>query len=762
MSSESQKKKSKSEKSKSEKSGQNDSSDVIIEDVLESADSSTDKHDVEMSSTNTNSSSSVGSSLTGSESAGGRPSTSTQAENKDEPVDGTKEFWKHVLVQGGCELSGERVDWCATTLHEKDWKKSAFLDLTAAELRTLYGRDKSTRPDGLSDGEANSVAKAIKKYADKDSDVRTKKRKLDSSRVLDLSRHKLLIETAHKNPDLTQGWHSLPFPSLSKATERFRVKDKTFHYLGRTRFQEFVELVRSLRTQDGVGRLRVTGIKGSGKSHIATAFAVKFCKGLDQCQDGIDKRVVFVANSDEVIKDPVYSIVQALTLTFADSPEDLQRLQTIEREKEVIRFVRSVAPLIFIIDNHNKLDTRSSTFDKTDNRAYEAAKFIGRLSSGNVFVEISSANNDQASKREQDVKYMTLNHGLDSKEAKSWYDTRQKELPQISPVDLQLLFDLTGGLPLLLETFVTLFQDPKLTFPALCDIVSQDLEVTSARRNIHTWDLAKIKEGSTLLPELWRFYKSASLGMGCCVDDFWYDHRYFYSEKSVAYASCGWVRDVALREVQMHHEDTHRELAKDFSSIRLASNVSSLGFAVEAAVLANIRFKGIHVQDLDIDINLDGLERRYVVFDHSSETSLPLERNATVMYVPLAWNYEAVDCVIRQHKDNFVRIYGVQVTMKRNAEDTHASSKDKFFRCAQARWASDAGADTVEWNWLWVENAGGGESKTVGTGETVVHKATRKHEGSSLKYFELRATLGDFCLELQQAVTEWKKKHSNA
>jgi len=168
MSSESQKKKSKSEKSKSEKSGQNDSSDVIIEDVLESADSSTDKHDVEMSSTNTNSSSSVGSSLTGSESAGGRPSTSTQAENKDEPVDGTKEFWKHVLVQGGCELSGERVDWCATTLHEKDWKKSAFLDLTAAELRTLYGRDKSTRPDGLSDGEANSVAKAIKKYADKE------------------------------------------------------------------------------------------------------------------------------------------------------------------------------------------------------------------------------------------------------------------------------------------------------------------------------------------------------------------------------------------------------------------------------------------------------------------------------------------------------------------------------------------------------------------------------------------------------------------
>jgi len=99
----------------------------------------------------------------------------------------------------------------------------------------------------------------------------------------------------------------------------------------------------------------------------------------------------------------------------------------------------------------------------------------------------------------------------------------------MSKIELQLLFELTGGLPLLLETFVQLFasqKDPNLAFPALCDIVAEDAEVTASRTNIRKWDKKYIDEKSTELPELWKFYKCASLGVRCSVDSWWYDHRY--------------------------------------------------------------------------------------------------------------------------------------------------------------------------------------------------------------------------------------------
>jgi len=337
--------------------------------------------------------------------------------------------------------------------------------------------------------------------------------------------------------------------------------------------------------------------------------------------------------------------------------------------------------------------------------------------------------------------------------------------------------------------------DGPLTFLRLIEIVRNADTVKIMLSNIINFtrnvDIAK---GPKAVEQLLGFFKAAVHNHVTGDIQNAYDHRYFFfpdsGEEPVAKPSCGWVREVARSLLFEYSESMHKDLVKNFSAyISAAPNPSARGFAIEAVVLAHIRFEGLTWKDdygsveavLDEHgnrlkdkegknvafINLHNPQgQRYFVFQNGEESSLATQKNATVMYVPRAWNYEAVDCVIRQHstEKKVVRVVGVQITMKRDPEVSHKASVDKFFRKVKARWAHDLAEEfkagfEIQYIWIWVEKDGDEAArKSLGLHTTNIGKDTRQKKEQQVTCSVFKVTLGDLSEALQTTVADCYKR----
>jgi hypothetical protein len=188
----------------------------------------------------------------------------------------------------------------------------------------------------------------------------------------------------------------LPFPSLlAIPSKRFECREQDnvdhFQYMGRSKFTDLYELTHQPIFCFGFQPIYLYGSAGSGKSHVLAALVCRLIR------DG--KRVVYIPDCNDLLKDFVKVIRLALRCAFYDSQLLLKTIESARDVDRLLDFCERQSDIYFVIDQLNALEF--------DGRYEDAKKRVRGYLHGITFRQkyIFSAFANQVSNREANAKY---------------------------------------------------------------------------------------------------------------------------------------------------------------------------------------------------------------------------------------------------------------------------------------------------------------------------------------------------------------------
>lgn len=204
-----------------------------------------------------------------------------------------------------------------------------------------------------------------------------------------------------------------PFKGPHRPSDRFdwNVKGE-FTYYGRKDFDILLSRVLSMRLRGGNGykELYITGIFGSGKSHLICALVCHLMK--------INKRVVYAPDARWLISDPFRYLRDSLQLAFADDSQALGDIQLCENLHGLELFSEKIAAggtvMYVFLDQANALDEESAGRSSASARA-GLSDFLHRFTYGHFFIQIASGNFAKANRvmlTQENVDKLQFNIGL--------------------------------------------------------------------------------------------------------------------------------------------------------------------------------------------------------------------------------------------------------------------------------------------------------------------------------------------------------------
>jgi hypothetical protein len=160
-----------------------------------------------------------------------------------------------------------------------------------------------------------------------------------------------------------QEYTHLPFPSVLLMPARFdEGKGKDFHFIGREIFRRLVKAVKDLERGISYNELWLYGTKGFGKSHLLAALT---CYLLS-----LKRRVIFIPDASETIRDWVATVRKALLFAWANSKKVIDQIMKLDNPQAIIDFIGANTEdehgrkVILIVDQMNVLE-----LDGDDNEA---------------------------------------------------------------------------------------------------------------------------------------------------------------------------------------------------------------------------------------------------------------------------------------------------------------------------------------------------------------------------------------------------------
>ncbi|KIM41747.1 hypothetical protein M413DRAFT_27332 [Hebeloma cylindrosporum] len=507
----------------------------------------------------------------------------------------------------------------------------------------------------------------------------------------------------------------LPFPSINEIPERFTVSpNSSISFMGRACFDTIWQGFLAVKETPWCRQsLYLYGSKGYGKTHLLLALACLLVRH--------GHHVVYLPDCRAMLHAPVTYIRNALLFALADPASSMYRariyhcetLQALARVCNELRYALGGPTLCFVVDEIDIFkpepgDSRDELKFKYDVRSGLAEIAYGHFEIG------SSMANYQSSMRMPDMEHQNipLLGGLTTEEMSFWWKHHAPLFTKFTVADKQRIEDLTGCLPVLLETFVAHPGDPLAALepgiwdePPLSTVIyeTMDFAQETLRSNLNNeWWVCLFSPGHVSMPTPFAphsFNDTFVPAMNACLtppggyisNPNIIDHRYFYvDDKHRGHYTCGLAREAIIQFFRLCGEDNSLWLnSQTMKSCR--NNPSALGFTVEHLVISKIAERGLHSDDF----NTPPAE---IVAFASGSTSLSKDR-AWGYYVPLKFNRKVVDVVFASidQEQRTARVVGIQITVSKQLKDAEAA-----FFAELDRWLCELGGFKVETSFVWI------------------------------------------------------------
>jgi hypothetical protein len=174
--------------------------------------------------------------------------------------------------------------------------------------------------------------------------------------------------------------------------------------MGRTKFKEFLEALKKVRTSNFHHTIWLYGTQGYGKSHLLAALV---CYLAAQ-----DERVVYIPDCRTWLRDPVGCTRTAMLFAWADDITTQKEIMTLNTEEEIAKFFKSQKDVIVVGDQLNAL-TGFDISDEEATKRMELYTWLMRFTIGHTAVFSSSANYKEYLEaiRKQNSYYVVPAHG---------------------------------------------------------------------------------------------------------------------------------------------------------------------------------------------------------------------------------------------------------------------------------------------------------------------------------------------------------------
>lgn len=173
-----------------------------------------------------------------------------------------------------------------------------------------------------------------------------------------------------------------------RPVDRFPLTEEYFQYMGRERFTEVWDTVRSLKPGEYT-QLFIEGTTGYGKSHLMAILACLLSR--------LDYRPVYIPDCRQLFHAPLAQFQTALLFAFSEPSLSLERseIRTLQSLDQVSGFCRTQKTrLFFIVDQMNALDLVDGfNRDEVQNEAkQEMRRFLSNIFFGHYSITGASAN----------------------------------------------------------------------------------------------------------------------------------------------------------------------------------------------------------------------------------------------------------------------------------------------------------------------------------------------------------------------------------
>ncbi|KAF8221565.1 hypothetical protein L208DRAFT_1462363 [Tricholoma matsutake] len=440
-------------------------------------------------------------------------------------------------------------------------------------------------------------------------DGQAAKRKEIDRDVPDIQTHCVAIHKAIKampdNLDLSNPstFTTLPFPSLLPMPSQHFEKKKIngvhgFQYMGRSKFRELEKRVENEDFLDAHESLYLYRTSGSGKSHLLAALVYHLVR------EG--KRVFYIPDCSSLLLAPAQTIWAALTFAFYDS-DVLGTIGDPYNVDTLIRFMSKHRDLYIIVDQVNVLETADAGRSRKE--------MLNAMSSISVF---------------------RIFGGMSEDETDQWFILHVSRIPQLSAEQRERVEYLTGRIPLLLRCLFNMTNFDELKFRNMPDLLNVAFQVESFFR--------------TKVCSLHLLSKQTYLEiMRACVqgdlvrlnDRSLYDLRHFYvDEKGIGRFTCGIAFETMMSMLRTHDDAPFMDDLW-YTAVSRSSNPVVWGFLAEQIFLSYIGAHGLRAVHPKLGLMSTVNFSAKPAFDQ-----LLSDGHTTRLYVPIAYNFMAVDGVI--------------------------------------------------------------------------------------------------------------------
>ena len=178
--------------------------------------------------------------------------------------------------------------------------------------------------------------------------------------------------------------YTLAFPFVGfDQSDRFKVVQGNWPYVGRTKFKELVQELREVRQSEVYSHVWLYGTQGYGKSHLLAALV---CYLVAQ-----DERVIYIPDCRTLLQNPVKYVRNAMLFAWADNITTQREIMKLDTKGEIEDFFDPPLNAIFVVDQMNALKTSDVSRDEARHRQ-ELSQWLDRFILGHKAVYSSSAN----------------------------------------------------------------------------------------------------------------------------------------------------------------------------------------------------------------------------------------------------------------------------------------------------------------------------------------------------------------------------------
>ncbi|KAA8911465.1 hypothetical protein FN846DRAFT_1019620 [Sphaerosporella brunnea] len=459
----------------------------------------------------------------------------------------------------------------------------------------------------------------------------------------------------------------------------------TFPYMGRECFKELWKLVASFKNPLNLSKVFLHGTVGNGKSHLLAALTCALMRA--------GERVVYLPDCGALLCNFVKYVKTALCLTFADNEDTQELIWGFTTETQISVFLNQMGrrKLYFIIDQVNALDTDALNCDRftNDQKAY-VRKWLDIFTYDQFEIRCASATNRTQYwlQKMRNVTVMEVEGGFTDNELSEWWGRNSGM--GISKTEQDMIEDLTGRIPRLLDAVLKDGVMPNLDAPELQDISLHIDEYVDdvwekAGKNEHSWTRFATFMNACLL----------NSNISYVPTDFC-DHWYFYKQHKaggiVGAYQCGAARDMMARKLRQYRSLPAGDLNWFNAVMKFRDNAAMTKFIIKNACLSCISHSGLHFSNIEIP-PMD------TIMFAGDFPSVDLTKNVA-LYCPLRYNFYGFDGIIVRFDEERknAELYPLQTYLSwyhADSEMVFPPEWDEWSRFLETY-------DTISVNFLWI------------------------------------------------------------